>query len=120
MYATSGTATCFFTLATNNRRQIEGEWKDVKIYWNVTAFGKTAERAAEQIGVNSLVTVVGGLEHTLDGNPPVKEYNGKTTAQYKLVASSVVVNANRKEKPAEPAAETSEDKQPEFDWSKAE
>lgn len=116
-YSASGTAVCWFTLVTSARRQIEGEWQDVKAWWNCTAFGKTAEKAAEKMQKGSLVTVVGGIELTLDGNPPLDEYNGKSTPKYKVLCNSVVVAANAKEKPQEePAAGDTQD---EFDWSKS-
>ena len=115
-YAQNGTAVVHFTIVTNSRKQIEGEWKDVKAWWNCSAFGKTAEKA-EKMQKGSLVSVVGAVELTEDGNPPMREYNGKTIAEYKVVCNSVVIAANAKEKVAEEKSSGSADKPAEFDWS---
>jgi len=116
-YAASGTAVVHFTIVTNSRKQIEGEWKDVKAWWNCSAFGKTAEKAAEKMQKGSLVSVVGAVELTEDGNPPTREYNGKMIPEYKVVCNSVVIAANAKEKVAEEKPSGSDDKPAEFDWS---
>lgn len=115
-YSASGTAILFFTLVTNGRKQIDGEWKDVKTWWNCTAFGKTAEKAAEKMQKGSLVAVVGGIEPTEDGNPPLNEYNGKTSGKYQVSCQSVVVAAGEKEKPAE-TKPTDKPAEQEFDWN---
>lgn len=115
-YSASGTAVLLFTLVTSGRKQIEGEWKDVKAWWSCSAFGKTAEKAAEKMQKGSLVSLLGAMELTEDGNPVTREYNGKTISEYKVVCNSVVVAANAKEKPIEPKPES--DKPAEFDWSK--
>lgn len=117
-YAASGTAVLNFTLATNGRKQIEGEWKDVKAWWNCVAFGKTAEKAAEQMQKGSFVSVLGAIELTEDGNAPIREYNGKQIAEYKVSCNSVVVAANAKEKVVEEKSGEPESKPAEFDWSK--
>lgn len=116
-YAESGTCMAFFTLATNDRAKVEGEWKDVKIYWGITAFGKQAEKLGEQAMKGSLISVSGVPEHTLDGNPPMKEYNGKTNPQYRVTAQQAKVVANFKESEPAPQSETtSGDEQGEFKW----
>lgn len=118
-YAASGTAILNFTIVTNGRKMIEGEWKDVKSWWSCAAFGKTAEKAAEQMQKGSLVSVVGAIEATEDGNPPIREYNGKQISEYKVTCNSVVVAANAKEKVVEEKQVVTDDKPAEFDWSKS-
>jgi len=116
-YSPSGTAVLHFTLVTSGRKQIEGEWKDVKAWWNCAAFGKTAERAAEKMQKGSLVSVLCAVELTEDGNPPVEEYNGRSTPKYKVVCTSVVVAANPKEKTEAESTPADKSGQPaEFDW----
>ena len=42
-YAGDGFQIAHFSIATNSRRKIREEWRDVTTWWHCTAFGKMAE-----------------------------------------------------------------------------
>ena len=46
-YTSQGTAVCSFSMAVNNRKKIDGEWKDDTMWIKVTVWGKAGETAGQ-------------------------------------------------------------------------
>lgn len=66
----NGTTIASFSLASDERRKVDGEWKAVPEWFNVTAFGKTAEAVMKFAGKGRRVLVVGktqSREYEKDG-----------------------------------------------------
>ena len=58
----SGAAVCNMRIAYNDRRKDEtGNWSDVPYYFNVTAWGNTAERCSEWLSKGKKIGVTGKL-----------------------------------------------------------
>ena len=66
-----GAPVCSFSVANNERKLINGEWRDVRKNWyKITAWRNIAESAAEHITKGTRVIVVGKLsfsEYEKDG-----------------------------------------------------
>ncbi len=57
----SGTQVANFSLAVNRSRQIDGEWQTETEWFNVSAWGRSAEYVAERVKKGSKVFVSGRL-----------------------------------------------------------
>jgi single-strand DNA-binding protein len=57
----TGTALCSFSLAVNNRQKVEGEWKDVPMWFKVRLWGKSAEKVSQSLSKGSPCLVNGRL-----------------------------------------------------------
>ena len=62
-YASSGTALVKFSLATNESRKIDGEWKTETEWHKITMFGKVAEVVAEHLKAGSQVYIEGKITY---------------------------------------------------------
>lgn len=60
-YTQSGMGILSFSLASNGREKVEGEWKDVATWLRVTIFGKRAESLEKLLAKGSKVIVRGKL-----------------------------------------------------------
>jgi single-strand DNA-binding protein len=84
-YTGGGAAVVDFSVAVNGREKIGEEWKDRADFFDVTAFGHTAEACSQYIGKGSPVAVDGQLrqERWTDRE------TGQNRTRVKIVASSV-------------------------------
>jgi single-strand DNA-binding protein len=60
-YSGGGMAVCTFSLAVNRRTKKDENWEDEASFFDVVAFGKTAEGKAEYLGKGKQVLVEGEL-----------------------------------------------------------
>lgn len=99
--ATSGTAVTKMRIVTSARRQVNGEWEDTDTsWWSVTAFGKQAEAAADQLHKGDLVLVMGKIKQREWEKEGVK----RTTAD--IVADEVAKVVKPAPVPVSGAAQT--------------
>ena len=61
-YTNSGTGLCAFSLATNRRAKKGDEWVDEASFFDVTWFGKLAEKLSQYMGKGKQVCVTGSLK----------------------------------------------------------
>lgn len=62
-FSASGTAIAKLSIVTSKRRLVDNTWTDTETsWWRVTAFGDTAEQAAEQLAKGDLVMVSGRIK----------------------------------------------------------
>ena len=58
----SGTTLCNLSIATSERKKVNGEWTDGVEWHRVTLFGKTAENAARYLSKGSQCAVEGRIQ----------------------------------------------------------
>jgi single-strand DNA-binding protein len=82
-YTTNGTAVCNFGIAANEKRQIQGEYKDVAFFIDVTVWGARAESVSQHMSKGRSVLIEGRLEN--------KQWtkDGETIRKIELVADNV-------------------------------
>jgi single-strand DNA-binding protein len=100
-FSTNGTAIAKIRVVTNGRRLVDGEWQDTDTsWWQVTAFGKTAEAVADHLHKGDLVMVSGKIKQR------EWEKDGVKRASADVVADEVakVVKAGQ----AQPQAQAAE------------
>ena len=74
-YAPSGTAIATFSMATAERKKVDGEWVKSSEWHNILAFGKTAEVAGEYLSKGSKVAIEGRLQtSSWEDQQGVKKY----------------------------------------------
>ncbi len=74
-YAPSGTAIATFSMATAERKKVDGEWVKSSEWHNILAFGKTAEVAGEYLSKGSKVAIEGRLQSSSwEDQQGVKKY----------------------------------------------
>lgn len=61
-YTPQGTPVCDFSIAVNNRKKVDGEWKDEPMWIKVHVWGKQAETAAQFLEKGRSVLVDGRLD----------------------------------------------------------
>ena len=62
-FSANGSAVARMRVVTNARRLVNGEWEDTDTsWWSLTAFGRTAEAAVEQLHKGDLVLVTGKIK----------------------------------------------------------
>ena len=91
-YLPSGTAVGNFTLAVNERVKKGDEWTDEVSYFDIVAFGKTAEACAEFMGKGSSSLVFGRAKQER------WEKDGKKYTRVKFIADNVQFLSRREEK----------------------
>lgn len=95
-----GTAVLSFSLASNDRQKVDGEWKDVATWLRVTVFGKRAESLANHLGKGSKVIVRGKLS--------VRDYetkDGKAGRSVDVTAEDLEFIGSRPEGQQQPRGE---------------
>lgn len=80
---TSGMSVLSFTVAVNDRRQVDGEWKDVPNYIDCVMFGKRAESIQPYMSKGMKVGVEGKLRWSS------WESDGKRRSKIEVVADDV-------------------------------
>ena len=61
--AANGSTVTRMRVVTNGRRMVDGDWQDTDTsWWQVTAFGRQAEAAAEQLRKGDLVLIQGKVK----------------------------------------------------------
>lgn len=60
-YTPQGTAVCSFSMATNERRKVDGEMQDITTWFRVTLWGKQAELASKHLVKGRQVYIEGTL-----------------------------------------------------------
>ena len=79
--AANGSVVCKMRVVTNRRRIVDGDWQDTDTsWWQVTAFGKAAEAAAEQLHKGDLVMVEGRVKQREWEKDGVKRTTAEVTA----------------------------------------
>ncbi len=79
--SSNGSAICKMRVVTNRRRMVDGDWQDTDTsWWQVTAFGKAAEAAAEQLHKGDLVMVEGRVKQREWEKDGVKRTTAEVTA----------------------------------------
>ena len=79
--AANGSTIAKLRVVTNGRRLVEGEWVDTDTsWWNVTAFGRTAEAAGDQLRKGALVIVTGKIKQREWEKDGVKRTTADVTA----------------------------------------
>lgn len=61
-YASSGTAICSFSMATDYRYKKDGEWNSKTTWHNIVIFGKDAENLGQSLAKGDTVFVRGRIE----------------------------------------------------------
>lgn len=96
--ATSGgTDVLRFSLAVNDRRQVNGEWADTPNYLDFVMFGKRAYAIADYMAKGTQVAVDGKARWS------AWEKDGKKQSKVEFMADDVTLLSTRKAEP-EPAA----------------
>jgi single-strand DNA-binding protein len=77
----NGSAVTRMRVVTNGRRMVDGDWQDTDTsWWQVTAFGRQAEAAAEQLRKGDLVIVMGKVKQREWEKDGVKRTTAEVTA----------------------------------------
>lgn len=80
-FGTNGTAVARMRIVTNGRRMVDGDWQDTDTsWWTVTAFGRTAEYAGDQLHKGDLVVVMGKIKQRSWEKDGVKRESAEVTA----------------------------------------
>lgn len=78
---TNGSAVTRMRVVTNGRRMVDGDWQDTDTsWWQVTAFGRQAEAAAEQLRKGDLVIIQGKVKQREWEKDGVKRVTAEVTA----------------------------------------
>lgn len=79
--AANGSTICKMRVVTNGRRLVDGDWQDTDTsWWQVTAFGRQAEAAAEQLRKGDLVLIQGKVKQREWEKDGVKRVTAEVTA----------------------------------------
>ena len=77
----NGSAVTRMRVVTNGRRMVDGDWQDTDTsWWQVTAFGRQAEAAAEQLRKGDLVLIQGKVKQREWEKDGVKRVTAEVTA----------------------------------------
>lgn len=77
----NGSAVTRMRVVTNGRRMVDGDWQDTDTsWWQVTAFGRQAEAAAEQLRKGDLVLIQGKVKQREWEKDGVKRTTAEVTA----------------------------------------
>ena len=77
----NGSAVTRMRVVTNGRRMVDGDWQDTDpSWWQVTAFGRQAEAAAEQLRKGDLVLIQGKVKQREWEKDGVKRVTAEVTA----------------------------------------
>ena len=77
----NGSAVTRMRVVTNGRRMVDGDWQDTDTsWWQVTAFGRQAEGAAEQLRKGDLVLIQGKVKQREWEKDGVKRVTAEVTA----------------------------------------
>ena len=77
----NGSAVTRLRVVTNGRRMVDGDWQDTDTsWWQVTAFGRQAEAAAEQLRKGDLVLIQGKVKQREWEKDGVKRVTAEVTA----------------------------------------
>lgn len=77
----NGTAIAKMRVVTNRRRLVDGDWQDTDTsWWQVTAFGKTAEAIVGNAFKGSLVIIEGRIKQREWEKDGVKRQTAEVTA----------------------------------------
>lgn len=96
-FSANGTAVAKMRIVTNGRRMVDGDWQDTDTsWWNVTAFGRTAEAIGDALHKGDLVIVSGKIKQRDWEKDGVK----RTTAEVTADEVATVVKAGAAAKPA--------------------
>ena len=77
----NGSAVTRMRVVTNGRRMVDGDWQDTDTsWWQVTAFGRQAEAAAEQLRKGDLVLIHGKVKQREWEKDGVKRVTAEVTA----------------------------------------
>ena len=77
----NGSAVTRMRVVTNGRRMVDGDWQDTDTsWWQVTAFGRQAEAAAEKLRKGDLVIVMGKMKQREWEKDGVKRVTAEVTA----------------------------------------
>jgi len=77
----NGSALTRMRVVTNGRRMVDGDWQDTDTsWWQVTAFGRQAEAAAEKLRKGDLVIVMGKIKQREWEKDGVKRVTAEVTA----------------------------------------
>ena len=77
----NGSAVTRMRIVTNGRRIVDGDWQDTDTsWWAVTAFGRQAEAAAEQLRKGDLVMIQGKVKQREWEKDGVKRVTAEVTA----------------------------------------
>lgn len=80
-FTPSGAAVLNFSMATNRRYQVDGEWKDAPAYHNIVVW-RTAESLAKRIKKGTRLYVEGRLEtRSWDGDDGKKNYKTEVNVE---------------------------------------
>lgn len=80
-FGPNGTAVARMRVVTNARRLVDGDWQDTDTsWWTVTAFGRTAEAAADQLNKGDLILVTGKIKQRSWEKDGVKRETAEVTA----------------------------------------
>lgn len=81
-FGSNGTAVARMRVVTNARRLVDGDWQDTDTsWWTVTAFGRTAEAAADQLNKGDLIVVTGKIKQRSWEKDGVKRETAEVTAE---------------------------------------
>ena len=79
--ASNGSTVTRMRVVTNGRRLVDGDWIDTDTsWWNVTAFGRTAEAAGDQLHKGDLIIVTGKVKQREWEKDGVKRTTAEVTA----------------------------------------
>ena len=77
----NGSTVARMRVVTNGRRMVDGDWQDTDTsWWQVTAFGRQAEAAAEQLRKGDLVLIQGKVKQREWEKDGVKRVTAEVTA----------------------------------------
>ena len=77
----NGSAVTRMRVVTNGRRMVDGDWQDTDTsWWQVTAFGRQAEAAAEQLRKGDLVLIQGKVKQREWEKDGIKRTTAEVTA----------------------------------------
>lgn len=103
-FSANGTAIAKMRIVTNHRRLVDGDWQDTDTsWWPVTAFGKQAEAAGDQLRKGDLVIVVGKIKQREWEKDGIKRTTAEVTADE--VAKVVKAGGSPTPTPAAPVAD---------------
>ena len=77
----NGSAVTRMRVVTNGRRMVDGDWQDTDTsWWQVTAFGRQAEGAAQKLRKGDLVLIQGKVKQREWEKDGVKRVTAEVTA----------------------------------------
>lgn len=88
-FSANGAARLSFSIASNRRYQVNGQWEEETSFFNVCAWRYTAENAANVLGKGMPVIVKGRLEQR-----SWEDNDGNKRSTVEIVADNIAVNVN--------------------------